>query len=173
MRADEAISTCHRLSCRKASEVLVFLLADLDRIHKPEVPHAFSVAYALKGYSMKSEIMRKMTQDVLNELFVQGLYTPVVSYDGQWASLSIRDEFGKPLTLLELQRSVYNEVKQLKKHEITERLFKSALVKVKTIEELRQSTDYHYDIDNKCVTIDQWNAYFQTIETYFPIDQEQ
>jgi hypothetical protein len=153
MRADEAISTCHRLSCRKASEVLVFLLADLDRIYKPEVPHAFPVAYALKGYSMSSETMRKMIQDVLNELFVQGLYTPVVSYDGQWASLSIRDEYGQPLTLLELQRSVYNGVKQMKKNEITERFFKSAQVKVKTLEELIESTDYKYDVNKKSVTI--------------------
>lgn len=116
MRADKAISTGHRLSCRKASEVLVFLLADLDRIYKPEFPHAFPVAYALKGYSMRSDIMRKMIQDVLNELFVQGLYTPVVSYDGQWASLSVKNEFGEQLTLLELQRSVYNGVKQMKKN---------------------------------------------------------
>ena len=62
IRARDLTATCHKLCAQKASEVFVFLLSDLDRIHKPDVPHAYPihVAYALKGYSMEGDAMRKM-----------------------------------------------------------------------------------------------------------------
>jgi hypothetical protein len=35
-----------------ASEVLMFIMADLNRMFKPEQPHAFSICYGMKGYSV-------------------------------------------------------------------------------------------------------------------------
>ena len=58
---------------------------------------------------MKADAMRNMIKDVLHVLYLKGLYTPVVSYDGQWAVLSYRANDGTPLTLLELQNMVKRE----------------------------------------------------------------
>ncbi|VDI02623.1 Hypothetical predicted protein [Mytilus galloprovincialis] len=95
------IHRCHTLSAQRASEVLVFMLCDLDRMSKPELPHAFPIGYGLKGYSMKTEAMRQMLHDVFLYLFQMGLYTPAFFYDGQWAKLSNQDANGKSLTLLD------------------------------------------------------------------------
>ncbi|CAG2226183.1 unnamed protein product [Mytilus edulis] len=37
------IHRCHTLSAQRASEVLVYMLCDLDRMSKPELPHAFPI----------------------------------------------------------------------------------------------------------------------------------
>ncbi|CAC5383534.1 unnamed protein product [Mytilus coruscus] len=58
------IETLYRLLRHKASEVLVFLLSALDRMSESEMEHAVPNAFALKGYSMSTNIMRKMLKDV-------------------------------------------------------------------------------------------------------------
>ena len=68
----------------------------MDRIHKPEVPHAISIAYAVKGYSMKTEVMMSMNEQVLNEFYTRGLYVPVISFDGQWYNIAVRDRNDAP-----------------------------------------------------------------------------
>ena len=141
MRCEGLITECHRLCAIKASEVLVFLVADLDRVYKQELPHAFPVAYGLKGYSMKTEAMRKMIQDVLLCLFMKGLYTPVISYDGQWAKLALQTQHGAPLTLLQLQRNVYNDVKSRSVSVLTRQIFEAGIVKAKDRENFLSQVD--------------------------------
>lgn len=55
---------------------------------------------------MKTDIMDKMIKDVLHKLYIKGLYTLVVSYDGQWAKLAYmymyQSSIGEPPTILEL-----------------------------------------------------------------------
>lgn len=123
LKCTELISDCHIINMQRASEVLVFLVADLDRTYKPTIPHALPIAFALKGYNMKTETMRKMLQDELRELFVRGLYVPVISYDGQWAKLAFRDEDGDPLTMLELQKCVSNEIQKRNIKDICDMIF--------------------------------------------------
>ena len=151
IRGSDAVKTSDSLCSHKASEVLVFLLADLDRIHKPEIPNAYPIAYALKGYSMKASVMRNMIEDVFQELFLKGLYTPVVSYDGQWSVLAYRAKDGKALTLLELQKQVYNEVKNMKKGDLTKFIFETGVVKAN--EDLATEIDYSYCAERKAVEI--------------------
>ncbi|CAC5399607.1 unnamed protein product [Mytilus coruscus] len=121
------IQRCYTLLAQMAIEVLVFMLCDLDRMSKPELPHAFPIRYGLKGYSMKTEAMRQMLHDVFLCLFQMGLYTPAISYDGQWAKLSNQDANGKPFTLLGLQKHVYNNVK-LTVVQLTRKIFEAGLV---------------------------------------------
>ena len=111
-KAGECINHAYQLCRLKASEVLVFLLANLDRIQKHEVKHAVPVAYACKGYSMKTDTMRHMIRCVLEECYNRGLYTPIVAIDGQWYNIAVRDSSGNPLTLLQLQKDIYNEAKK-------------------------------------------------------------
>lgn len=75
---------------REQVKYLVFLVADLDRKYKAEIPHACPIVFVFKGYSMKTEQMQKMLHDVLFRFFCNGIYCPVMSYDGQWAILISR-----------------------------------------------------------------------------------
>lgn len=142
LRCITLISECHKLCAQRASEVLVFMVADLDRAYKPELPHAYPIAYALKGYSMKTDIMDKMIKDVLHKLYIKGLYTPVVSYDGQWAKLAFQSSIGEPLTILELQKKVYNDVKTRSVGALIKDIFERSVVKVESFSDLLETIFY-------------------------------
>lgn len=77
IKAKECIHIYHTICVQKASEVLVFLVSNMDRIHIQDLPHAFPIAIAFKGYSMTSETMRYMLKQVLHALFSKGLYVSV------------------------------------------------------------------------------------------------
>ena len=141
----ELISKCHKLCVQKASEVMVFLVSDLDRTYKAEKVHAYPIAYGLRGYSVKSESVRKLIQSVLRALFMRGIYTPAVSYDGEWGSLALKTETGTPLTVLELQREVYNDVKKISKAEIIKTVSETAVVKAATFNDLLGQLDFRVD----------------------------
>ena len=36
----------------RATEIIVFMMSDLDRYYKPEIPHAIPVAIGMTGYSL-------------------------------------------------------------------------------------------------------------------------
>ena len=150
-KCTECVKNAYNLCRLKATEVLVFLTSNMDRIHKPEVPHAMPIAYAMKGYSMKTEVMRCMIEQVLNECYTRGLYVPVISFDGQWYNIAIRDRNGAPLTLLQLQKDVYSEAKQESKQALLARINQSNIVQASDIHTLKDEIklDYLLDSNNK------------------------
>ena len=150
-KCTDCVKTAYDLCRVKATEVLVFLASNMDRIHKPEVPHAMPIAYAMKGYSMKTEVMRSMIEQVLHECYTRGLYVPVISFDGQWYNIAIRDRHGKPLTMLQLQKDVYSEAKVESKQALLARLYQSNVVHVSDFQTLKDEVklDYFLDSNNK------------------------
>ena len=65
LKSEETVNTAWHLCRTKASEVLTFLIVNLDRVYMPETHHASPIAYAFNGYSMKSGIMRNIIECVL------------------------------------------------------------------------------------------------------------
>ena len=55
-------------------------------------------------------------------------HTPIDSFDGQWYNIVVWDSFGKPLTLLQLQKGVYNEAKKKRKVSLIKRMALSNLL---------------------------------------------
>ncbi|VDI01697.1 Hypothetical predicted protein [Mytilus galloprovincialis] len=147
-KARTCLETAYNLSRRKATEVLVFIIANTDRFNNQETPHALPIAYALKGYSMKTDVMRKMLDQVLLECYHRGLYIPVVSFDGQWNNVAIRDNNGKPLTILQLQKDVFNQAKRETKSAILNMISRSNIVKVNDMETAKQQIDISYNKDD-------------------------
>ncbi|XP_062569232.1 uncharacterized protein LOC134231307 [Saccostrea cucullata] len=100
--------------CRKkATEVLVWILADTNRIFSKGIPYSLPVAYAMKGYSLGTQVMRDMHEHVLQACHEKKLQVIASCFDGQWAKLRTRDKKGKPLTLMQLQRDVYEEATKM------------------------------------------------------------
>ena len=120
--AEKGIQETYRLTKTRATEVLVFMLSDLDRIYKPEIPHSVPIAYGLQGRSLTTSVMRKMLRHVLSECAKRSLYVPVFSSDGQWYNLCVKDNADQPLTILQLQKSVWADVKKGKKTQILNEL---------------------------------------------------
>ena len=113
--AKETVQDCHERTKQMCSEVVVWMVSDFYRIYKTEQVHALPVAYVLKGFSLTSEIFRKMHLDMLQMLHENSIYTPVSAADGQWAQLSVKDSNGYPLTMLQLQKEVSQEARKIQK----------------------------------------------------------
>lgn len=64
---NDSIREAYCLCRHMASEVLVFLISDLDKIHIREKIYSCPIAFALKGYSLNTNVMRQMINDVLNK----------------------------------------------------------------------------------------------------------
>ena len=105
----------HLYSRRKATEILGFVLTDTDREWNAEVMHHLPVAYAMKGYSLTSDVLRKMCNDVKNACAKEGVNIVCECFDGQWNTLVVRDEDGNPLNRLELQKAVWKDVTKMRK----------------------------------------------------------
>lgn len=120
----------------------------MDRIHKPEVPQAMPIAYAMKGYSMKTEVMRSMIEQVLNECYTRGLYVPVISFDGQWYNIAVRDRNDAPLTLLQLQKDIYNEAKQESKQALLALMHRSNSIQSSDLQILKTEVELDYMLDS-------------------------
>ena len=102
--------------------MLVWLLSDVDRLWKPEIPYALPVAYAMKGYSLDSQTMRKMCHRVLRAAHDKGIHIVCSTFDGQWISLAVRDDHGNPLTLIQLQRDTEAESRGTSRNDICQYL---------------------------------------------------
>ena len=115
LEVSSCLDKAYKLCRTRATEFLGFMISDLDREYNPEHYHAVPIAYALKGYSLPIDIIRQMIEHVLVECQRKGLYTPVCSFDGQWCKMAVRDRYNRPLTILQLQKDTYSEVRNLSK----------------------------------------------------------
>ena len=154
--AKDVVKETHNLCRHLASEVLVFLISDTDRIHERENQYEVPVAYALKGYCLTSSVLREMIDKVLYKCFTTGLYVPAISFDGQWSKLSVRMKNDFPLTMLQLQKDVFKEAKSKDSKEIINMLVNSNCVKAQTLTEVCEQTfiDIKEDQNGHFISID-------------------
>lgn len=93
-----------------ASEILVFMVSDLDRMYNMESENAHIVAYAMKGPSMRNDILRKMIHDVISTCEKHDLKIVLTSSDGQWHQYGFTDDVKAPLTVHQLMKKVWNSL---------------------------------------------------------------
>ena len=118
MRAVASLQTCNTLCRRKATEILVWLLSDVDRTWKAEVPHSLPVCYVMKGYSLPVKVMRRMCDDVLDACRSRNIHVACTTFDGAYLNLATRDCEDQPLTLIQLAVSLWREVCKLSREEL-------------------------------------------------------
>ena len=124
-----AINESYQICRQKATELLVWLLSDTDRCFNPEIPHSLPVAYAMKGYSLTTTVMRKMHNDILQACFDKGLDVVCSCFDGQWLKFATRDDHNRPLTQLQLQCDVWDQCRKEKRETIINHLSKTNMIK--------------------------------------------
>jgi hypothetical protein len=59
---------------QKATEIMVFMASDLNRLQKYRCGHLLPIAYGLHVNSVKAETVREMLEDVLQTTEIKGLY---------------------------------------------------------------------------------------------------
>ena len=122
LEAEECIQMGYQLSRRKANEVMVWVASNKDRFFSPEIPNSLPIAYGMKDYTLSETSLRAACNVVLSECVKRGLKIPLLAFDGQWYQLMVRDNHGRPLTNLQLQRDTWNNVLKLKKAEVVDKL---------------------------------------------------
>ena len=99
------ISNGYQLQRCKASEAVVFLCSDLNRTWNKNTIRWSPIVWFPKCYSLKTETMRLIDEEVLDACFAAGLHVPATSFDGQWHNVAVRSFEGKPLTLFQSCRN--------------------------------------------------------------------
>ncbi|MES9972477.1 MAG: hypothetical protein ABW092_20780 [Candidatus Thiodiazotropha sp.] len=149
--ARSSLDKAYKLCRTRATEFLGFMISDLDREYNPEQYHAVPIAYALKGYSLPIDILRKMIEHVLLECQQKDLYTPVCCFDGQWCRMAVRDRNNKPLTILQLQKDTYSEVRNMSKGVLINTLCEMNVVKMSEDQTIEDVVDL--EINGQAITV--------------------
>jgi hypothetical protein len=118
MKAKTLVEETYELCRKKATEVLVFMMSDLDRFSNVGCGHSLPVAFGLQGPSLKTDCVNKMLRHVLQSAEEKGLHPLVFSSDGQIINLHTKDLDGKPLTVLQKAKMFWEEVKKIPKPEL-------------------------------------------------------
>ena len=114
-RVNDINSSCYNIKREKASEAMVFLCCDLDRSWEKNSIKSAPVCWFPKGYSLPTETLRKVAEEVHSSCHTAGIHVPAQSFDGQWHPLVVRSVDGRPLTMLQLQKDVWKEVERTQK----------------------------------------------------------
>ena len=111
----------YELQRQKASEAMVFLVADLDRNWSKNPLRWAPVCWFPKGYSLTTETLRNLLEHVQTLCQEAGLHIPAISFDGQWHNVAVRGIDNKPMTLLQLQKDVWRDTEKMQKSAIVKR----------------------------------------------------
>ena len=104
-----------QLLCNKASEILAFIITDLDRKFSTTIPPHMPAAYGLKGSALSIPTMRKLMHDVRKECKEEGVKVLTECYDGQWAMMIMKDSKGHPLSCLQVMKKIWLKEKKATK----------------------------------------------------------
>ena len=107
---------------KKASEVVVFTLADSDRCWNKEIGHGIPVGYFFKGYSLTSHVMRNIAKKMYISCLSSNLDVACITFDGQWFKLLEEAEVGSPLTLFQVHRNHWRNVGKYSVNELLDLL---------------------------------------------------
>lgn len=133
---EEILKDAYEIQRVMASQVVVYLLADLNRFWKNEQPHAIPVLFFYRGYSMSMDITRQITETCKAACRSEGLDVVACAADGEFIPLIVRGRNGNPLTQHRLSKDIWKEVCQMTKSQIIKYLLNITKEFVFTSEEM-------------------------------------
>ena len=98
--SQKLFQSAHTVLRNKATEVVVFMATNKDRVQTNSMPYTFPVAYAMKGSSMSNYDLRYMVSQVKKEFEKRQIPILCEVYDGQWHNYITTDSDGNFLTKL-------------------------------------------------------------------------
>ena len=79
---------------------------------------------------------------VVDECEKRNLHVPIISFDGQWYQVLVRDSNGYPPTKLQLQKDVFAEAKKTSKSEIINYIvFANMIQNVGTLQDIKDKVE--------------------------------
>ena len=123
-RINDVHESCYNIKRVKASEAMVFLCCDLDRGWEKNSIKSAPVCWFPKGYSLQTDTLRKVAEEVHSTCQNARIHVPAQSFDGQWHTIAVRSIDGRPLTILQLQKDVWKEAERMQKSMIIKEMRK-------------------------------------------------
>ena len=132
LKAQASTKDVYNLQRKFASQVIVYLLADLDRMWKSELPHAVPVMYCYRGYSLPMDKARALTEHCRQTCKNKGLDIVATASDGEFNPLMVKGKDEAPLTMFQLSKTVWKDVCNMKRGELLKELRSLNVEYVKT-----------------------------------------
>ena len=109
----------HTILHVEATEALMFIITNSDRIVSGGMSTSLPLTYALKGNSLNNAQLRYLIHKCRNILKERNIITVLVEcYDGQWHKTVVYSQDGEPLTQMGVARDVWNTVCWLSKQSL-------------------------------------------------------
>lgn len=102
----------------RPSDVMVFMLSDLDRTYAIDKPYVFPVAYGLSPKHLKADTVRQMLEFLREQLKTYNIHVQVEAFDGQFSKLSIVSYDGSSLSELQERKMHWKETCAKSSHEL-------------------------------------------------------
>ena len=123
VEAAEVIKKSSEICHQKATEMLIFMLSDTDRIKSENMEsYTHPVGYVLKGPSLPVSKMHNIINHLWNDLKHSGVDVICEMSDGQWANMCFENADGFPLILLHLQKKSLNATNNLSRKGVLNKL---------------------------------------------------
>ena len=130
----------HTVLRTKASEIVVFMAMNKDRMNIDSVGYSFPVAYAMKGSTMTNADLRYMVNALRHEFQKRSIPILAEVYDRQWHQFITSDADSNSLTKL-CWRHKWQEVSNFSKQKCLNSMIQGYAVRAKDLELVEQ---YHH-----------------------------
>lgn len=126
---------------KKSVEILGFVLTNSDREKSPNSLAHIPVAYAMKGNSLPTEVLRKLLDIVRDKCKKEQIRVICEVCDGQWNTLVVKDRNGGPLTHIQFQKSIWLQTLSMSKDQMLDFLSEYSAVDSETLDQLESQID--------------------------------
>ena len=138
--ADELLHKIHKVLRLQATELLVFMISDKDRLQDSSAPNSMPLAYALKCRCLSNSELSYLINKVRNTLHERKIKMLCEIYLGQWQYRVMHNQDGNPLNRLRVPTSTWSRISRLSKSRIVDKLMMITSLKLGDIDLLRFST---------------------------------
>ena len=107
-----------KLTSPQGTDIIVFMLSDLDRTYDINQPYVFPIAYGISPKNIKTDTVRQMLEYVRFEAKERNLSVNVEAFDGQFSKIATSTRTGHPLTVLEEMKAVWKDMRLASKRDL-------------------------------------------------------
>ena len=123
--AMKALQNAYQIMRKPAKEVIVTVISDLERIATEFSAHAVPIQYGLSGFSFNMEVARAFINQAVEGCRKRKMSVKTVAFDGQFLEISVTDNKGRPLTVLQFMKKFWDSVMKMDRNAKVEALLSS------------------------------------------------
>ena len=126
-KAELLLKKVHDVLRLQATELLVFMISNKDRLQDSLAPNSMPLAYALKGRCLSDSELRYLINKVRNTLHERKITVLCEVYDRQWQYTVMHNQDGNPPNRLRVSTGIWSRISKLSKSRIVDELMITSL----------------------------------------------